>query len=284
MNVREGVRRLGLLLGGCGAMLGFWVEFSSSETPPWKIAAEHRKFESLMKTPTMQKVIRDAATARPLVSQIAPDLPGTPPDLVKLISEARAANISDGDIFAELSKHPVVGPQIAEAERWGYTSNEILQYLSQRHTGQESSTTRPDGQARPPGGAFIPPPPSSWQGAARDESWKLWRLPPPPPGYVLDGAGIPGTATVVAEDANGGLLLLKTHPLLKENRDRIDRVHLDAARTVVAIDLSSGESIQKVEAPHLNAYLSAFLYPILGFLLPWGCVRILSWVGSGFVA
>jgi hypothetical protein len=38
-----------------------------------------------------------------------------------------------------------------------------------------------------------------------------------------------------------------------------------------------------VDPPAPKAYLIPLLYPILGFLLPWGSIRLLTWVGSGFV-
>jgi hypothetical protein len=34
----------------------------------------------------------------------------------------------------------------------------------------------------------------------------------------------------------------------------------------------------------MKAYLIPLLYPVLGFLLPWGVVRVLTWVGAGFFA
>jgi hypothetical protein len=90
--------------------------------------------------------------------------------------------------------------------------------------------------------------------------------------------------TVAEGDGRGGLFLLNSHSLLKGNRDRITSVHLYAADTVLGIQLSTGESIERVEAPRLTAYLAILIYPVLGFLIPFGCIRVLSWVGAGFVA
>jgi hypothetical protein len=55
------------------------------------------------------------------------------------------------------------------------------------------------------------------------------------------------------------------------------------AKLVTSIDLSTGEWVPRVDSPHLTAYLLLLLYPVIGFLLPWGCIRILTWVGNGFV-
>jgi hypothetical protein len=53
---------------------------------------------------------------------------------------------------------------------------------------------------------------------------------------------------------------------------------------IFQIYLSSGEAVRRTEPPHPIAYLRLLLYPLLGFLLPWGAVRLLTWVGSGFFA
>ena len=157
MNVREGVRRLGIMLVACGAILGFIVGFSSSEAP-WKIAAEHRRFESLMKSPTMRRVTNGANGLR-----------------------------------ADLSR-------------------------------------------------------------SRCDAFGLREL--------------------------GGLYLLKAHPLIQGNADRIKGVHLDVARAVVSIQLSTGESIHRVAAPPLMSYIVLVVCLILSYLLPSG----ITWVRSGFFA
>ena len=68
------------------------------------------------------------------------------------------------------------------------------------------------------------------------------------------------------------------------NLGGIRRVIVDRAGDASSIELSSGETVQRAEAPRVRAYLILLLYPVLGFLLPWGIVRVLTWVGSGFVA
>jgi hypothetical protein len=66
------------------------------------------------------------------------------------------------------------------------------------------------------------------------------------------------------------------------NLDGIKLVAVDEAGLVSWIELSTGESVQRTEAPHIKAYVTVLLYPILGFLLPWSGMRTLTWVGSGF--
>lgn len=55
-----------------------------------------------------------------------------------------------------------------------------------------------------------------------------------------------------------------------------------SAGEIVSIELSTGESVPRVNPPAVQAYLLPFLYPLFGFLLPWAAIRVLAWVGGGF--
>jgi hypothetical protein len=89
-------------------------------------------------------------------------------------------------------------------------------------------------------------------------------------------------ATESAND-DGTCDVLRGHPLLDGNHDGINAVHINADKTVSSVKLSTGELVKRTESPQLKVYLSLFLYPVVGFLLPWGCMRLLAWVGAGFV-
>ncbi len=39
----------------------------------------------------------------------------------------------------------------------------------------------------------------------------------------------------------------------------------------------------KPEAPSRWQYLPALAFPLLGFFLPWGAIKALTWIGTGFV-
>jgi hypothetical protein len=59
---------------------------------------------------------------------------------------------------------------------------------------------------------------------------------------------------------------------------------VDKAGLISSIELSTGESVQLVDPPALNACLIPLLYPVFGFLLPWSGIRVLTWVATGFFA
>lgn len=93
---------------------------------------------------------------------------------------------------------------------------------------------------------------------------------------------------IIAEsDGSGGWYLLKTNPLLERNLEGISKVHIDSTKQVAAIELSTGRIIVRPKVTgwleYFKDYLLLLSYPVLGFLLPWGCVRILAWVGYGFI-
>ena len=64
--------------------------------------------------------------------------------------------------------------------------------------------------------------------------------------------------------------------------DGIDQVTVDQAGLITSIYLSTGESVERTDAPHIWAFLPLLFYPALGFLIPWGAVRVITWVGGGF--
>jgi hypothetical protein len=65
--------------------------------------------------------------------------------------------------------------------------------------------------------------------------------------------------------------------------DGVDQFTVDPSTgNIVSIELSTGETVERTQVPQPKAYLFLLLYPTLGFLVPWGAVRVLTWVGSGF--
>lgn len=56
----------------------------------------------------------------------------------------------------------------------------------------------------------------------------------------------------------------------------------DQAGLVQSIVLTTGEHLYQREAPALGAFLVPILYPLVGFLVPWGAIRAITWIGMGF--
>lgn len=223
MNVREGMRRLGILLGACGGILGGCLAYSDVRTT-WDNYTAHRKFESLMASPTVQKV-------------------------------AKAAR--------EYQNGPWVnhGPS-------GWSGQ--LRY-------QVDGTIRGTATEVPKSGYIIAPSPESHQEAA-------------PGSVVVDPSEVNewGDPRIPSFDQFKGELQLAERLkseggiVVSVNLNEIRRVIVDKAGLVVLVEPLSGEPVQRVDPPSLKAYVVPLLYPVLGFLFPWGVVRVLTWVMSGF--
>lgn len=63
MNVREGTRRLGVLLGVLGGVIGAFAEYPNG-LALWNARQTHKRFESLMASPAMQAVAKAAKNGR----------------------------------------------------------------------------------------------------------------------------------------------------------------------------------------------------------------------------
>jgi hypothetical protein len=67
MNFREGMRRLGILLGAAGGIMGGFLAFvpAFGNAPGvWNALTAHRKFEAAMALPTVQKAAKDIAARK----------------------------------------------------------------------------------------------------------------------------------------------------------------------------------------------------------------------------
>jgi hypothetical protein len=54
--------------------------------------------------------------------------------------------------------------------------------------------------------------------------------------------------------------------------------------TIESIETENNQTIYPTPAPNRWLYLVAAILPLLGFVLPWGLVRAVGWVGAGFLA
>jgi hypothetical protein len=68
------------------------------------------------------------------------------------------------------------------------------------------------------------------------------------------------------------------------HRDGIEIIHWTKDFAVASIETADGQTLYPTPAPGAGLYLLMALLPILGFLIPWGAVRAIGWVGVGFIA
>jgi hypothetical protein len=55
-----------------------------------------------------------------------------------------------------------------------------------------------------------------------------------------------------------------------------------SAADVSEIEKDNGQRVYRTEAPGLRSYLLIPVFPVLGFCLPWGAIKTLTWIGLGF--
>ncbi len=56
----------------------------------------------------------------------------------------------------------------------------------------------------------------------------------------------------------------------------------DPGFEIQSLDMEDGQTLYPTPAPSAWLYLLIALFPILGFFIPWGAIRAIGWVGSGF--
>jgi hypothetical protein len=66
------------------------------------------------------------------------------------------------------------------------------------------------------------------------------------------------------------------------NSGGIKTVHFEN-REIASIEPQDGQTLYPTPAPAAWLYLLIALFPVLGFLIPWGAIRAIGWVGAGFV-
>ncbi|HVY92191.1 MAG TPA: hypothetical protein VHA14_05565, partial [Bryobacteraceae bacterium] len=68
---------------------------------------------------------------------------------------------------------------------------------------------------------------------------------------------------------------------VSSNPQEIESVSISEG-LVTSIQVKGGRSVYPAASPMALDYLYAFGCPIIGFMVPWGAVKILVWIGMGF--
>jgi hypothetical protein len=80
----------------------------------------------------------------------------------------------------------------------------------------------------------------------------------------------------------GATLVHDSVPVFVKGRGlSTNKAHYSAA-DVKAIETEDGKIVTRIDPPASWSYLLAPAFTILGFLLPWGAIKMLTWIGMGF--
>ncbi len=150
----------------------------------------------------------------------------------------------------------------------------------------DMSTYQPNGGGPPPGAVATPIAPTP--NPARP-------LPPLPPGAVIvpnpyAGIGKPvglppstGMGDVFDQAAAQAAAAAAPEPIASAARkEGIKSIVWNKNLEVQSIEKVDGDVVISEQQPSLWTYLLVVLFPVAGFVIPWGAIRALMWVGYGF--
>lgn len=232
MNIKEGMRRFGILAGVCGGLLGGFLAYGEAQQL-WSLRTAHKRFEALMASATMQrlaKAVWDYKNAKSKFGGIR-------------VVEPHTLTYADGTIWEDVPQGTTHITKLSPGKYRVETKTGTYDIETEESDSHSSAIPKRDQFGD------IPVP-----------NFDQWKVEQQHADELKAAGAIP----------------------VSVNLEGIKDVTVDKAGLVSSVELSTGESVQRTEPPTLRAYLIPLLYPILGFLLPWGAVRVLTWVGSGF--
>jgi hypothetical protein len=248
MNFKEGVRRLGILLGVAGALAGTYAAYPGA-THAWGVRLNAQRFEALMLLPIAKDVAR-----------LAKDFQATHRPGAKSFDYEILVRMSHG--YRPTLQDLAVSVRQANPDAWYYqrlSDIELARQVKQRDPGNYDDYEDRSGEIDPLDAILASLPTVS-------------PPPPPPPGYVLD----PPTVVHSARAQGRGTLTVVL------NRDGIREATADSNGDILWFALIAGGGASRPQTPPMSLPAWA-LYPLAGFLLPWAALRALVWAASGFV-
>lgn len=256
MNVREGMRRLGIVFGLLGGIAGGFVGYGDVQ----KVWTLHRQFDSLTALPSVQKVAKSLKDCQDPSSLVLPPGASLVVDYDRVDKWAQyAVQPERPNVAKEAGAVSSARFDVNGARQSDYSDDEILQYLSQSRQFDVEGALK--------------------AGYSKAE--------------IINELASQPKAPLPANKSAGQVPHKAATPLVI-HMNFLDGVKTVTAampeKTISSIELSTGEWLYK-EPRNFKSHLALFvrlllplLYPVIGFLIPWASICTLTWVGSGFVA
>jgi hypothetical protein len=239
MNLREGTRRLALLLGVVGAIVGAFASYVELQTVLSQ-RARHNRFEQLAASDT----VKNERNSWSLTLRYAPK---EAIEALRKLPEGQQRNVLRSltqeervDLLEKLKCAP---------SQWGVDSTDTVQ-------GNLSQVDRFADYQKPAN---------------------------PPVDYDALAKKYGGTKEKTLNDPYACLAESSNPPPSIVNEGDIKTIHWTKVLGVESIETEDGQTLYPTSAPPAWEYFLIALLPILGFLIPWGAVRAIGWVGAGFV-
>lgn len=252
MNLREGTRRLALLLGVAGAIVGGFASYMELQTTLTQRTA-HEHFERLANSAIVQQQRKTLQSA---------------PDFIPDTSAVSGAALEQD------RKNPHHKPM------GKYTLADIAPALPAGATGPEPNDTKTDWFARnaptatpatPAGatGATVVQQPTRTPEKHFPDKWAK---------YIVPSDRAPDAPAPQSGDFLSGATPISTGL----NKGGIKTINWSRDYAVQSIETEDGQTLYPTPSPSGWSYFLIVILPILGFLIPWGAIRAIVWVGAGF--
>jgi len=227
VNLREGTRRLALLLGVVGALAGGFASNVYLQTT-LEQRTRHNRFEQLATANVVQRQRK--------FLQKSPDfIPGPYPMIAKQFGQKFKSQF----------------PEYKDIDDEAIAKKVVTKYPQYRDL-------------------VVP-----WD--------QPWEKPQEQTSKTLTFEQAVQNATPKAMDTSSMEAWQAGEPF-KVGKDGIKTVNWTSDFNIESIETEDGQTLYPTPAPAAWEYLLIALAPILGFIIPWGTVRAIGWVVSGFTA
>jgi hypothetical protein len=256
MNLREGMRRVGIVLGALGCVAGGIFGYSNLQSV-WR---SHKRFERLQTLPVMV----DVNTALKLYRETH--------DLIPAQQESRRKTLP-----TEHGPWENYGPGPNPDSH--SVGNETVESLAAK-AREKSPACQFVGDAELVR-SLIKKWPVYRTWLSPEEQEKL-REPDFIPDYAVRASDLYDKAAADDSDAETTVDVQGTAG--------IQTVNADKAGAISSIRLTSGEWVRrgpntlKARLAFIGGLLLPFCYPVIGFVVPWGTIRVFVWIAGGFAA
>lgn len=100
--------------------------------------------------------------------------------------------------------------------------------------------------------------------------------------YAGIGTPVPSGRGDIFDHVAAQSLLVPQPIALAASKDGIKSVLWSKNLEVESIEKGDGEVVISAQQPSLWTYFLFLLFPVAGFVIPWGAIRAIAWVGYGF--
>ena len=262
MNLKEGTRRLALLLGVVGAIVGGFASYAELQSVLSQ-RARHVEFEQLAKSAAVQQEL-NTRRLKPQVQRVPPTFQGPDghtyqfsdgTDRTAAIAYFKKNGIKGSSTVQPVPENP---SQPAEPTDWEVVDPKTLKPIKKKVYLDDNGNPIPDVA-------------ETAQGTEGDPIQEFMALPRDQQLSTLQ--------QLSPEKQDRLLAAVKWR-----RKDGISTILWTKDNGVESIETDDGQTFYPTPAPAGRTYLLIAFFPIIGFFIPWGAVRAIGWVGTGFVA